>query len=365
MRVSRILLLLTAAALASPALAQNELPSAPSTVKQPPPPPTPAPQPVKTAPAPESKPETQPASKEEASKPAAAAAASQPKSEGPPPLETIVKRVDEVNVVFTVTDKHKRFVKNLAEADFRVLDNGRPPQALVHFRRETDLPLRVALLVDASSSIRERFKFEQEASMEFFNQIIRPKYDKAMVVGFDSSTEVTQDFTDQTELLGKGVQSLRPGGGTALYDALYFACRDKLAKSDPGLAVRRAVVVLSDGDDNQSHSTREEAIEMALRAEVVVYAISTNVSSSGANRDGDKVLERIAEATGGRVFFPFHIEDVANYFSEIQAELRSQYAIAYKPAAFAFDGRFRTIDISTLDKKFKVRSRKGYYAPAQ
>jgi VWFA-related protein len=361
MKVSRILLLLGAAALALPAWAQSELPAAPSAVKQPPPPPAPAPEPAKAAPPPESKSGTQPASKEATSKPPAPA--SETKNEGPPPIETIVKRVDEVNVVFTVTDKHKRFVKNLAETDFRVLDDGRPPQALVHFRRETDLPLRVALLVDASSSIRERFKFEQEASIEFFSQIIRPKYDKAMVVGFDSSAEVTQDFTDQTELLGKGVQMLRPGGGTALFDALYFACRDKLAKADQGIAVRRAVVILSDGVDNQSHSTREEAIEMALRAEVVVYAISTNVS--GGDHSGDKVLERIAEATGGRVFFPFHIEDVANYFSEIQAELRSQYALAYKPATFAFDGRFRTIDISTLDKKFKVRSRKGYYAPAK
>ncbi|HEV2021149.1 MAG TPA: VWA domain-containing protein [Terriglobales bacterium] len=364
MKVSCILLLLSAAALAAPALAQNELPSAPSAVKQPPPPapppPTPQPDPSKANAPAGSKTEAQPALKDAASPPAAPA--SETKSEGPE-LETIRKRVDEVNVVFTVTDKRKRFVKNLSEFDFKVMDDGRPPQSLVHFRRETDLPLRVALLVDASSSVRERFKFEQEASIEFFSQIIRRKFDKAMVVGFDSTSEVTQDFTDQTELLGKGVQMLRPGGGTALYDALYFACRDKLAKTDAGLTVRRAVVLLSDGEDNQSHSTREEAIEMALRAEVVVYAISTNVSSGA--RPGDKELERIAEATGGRVFFPFHIEDVANYFSEIQDELRSQYAIAYKPAAFAFDGRFRTIDISTLDKKFKVRSRKGYYAPAQ
>jgi len=364
MKVFRIFLLLTVAALAAPALAQNELPSAPSAVKDPPPtPPPPAPQPgpsKNSAPA-GSKPEAQPASKDAASPPAAPASGT--KNEGPPPLETIVKRVDEVNVVFTVTDKRKRFVKNLSEFDFKVLDDGRPPQTVVHFRRETGLPLRVALLVDASSSIRERFKFEQEAAIEFFSQIVRPKFDKAMVVGFDSTSEVTQDFTDQTELLGNGVQMLRPGGGTALYDALYFACRDKLAKTDTGLTVRRAIVVLSDGVDNQSHVTREEAIEMALRAEVVVYAISTNISSGA--RPGDKELERIAEATGGRVFFPFHIEDVANYFSEIQDELRSQYAIAYKPSAFAFDGRFRTIDISTLDKKFKVRSRKGYYAPAQ
>ena len=361
---SRILLLLTAVALAVPALAQNELPSAPSSVKQPPPPapalPAPQPEPAKTNPS-GSQPAATPAAP--TSEPTGAAAPSTAPNGEQPELETIRKRVDEVNVVFTVTDKHKRFVKDLSEFDFKVLDDGRPPQSVVHFRRETDLPLRVALLVDASSSVRERFKFEQEASIEFFSQIIRPKFDKALVLGFDSTVEVTQDFTDQTEFLGKGVRLLRPGGGTAMYDALYFACRDKLAKTDPGMTVRRAVVLLSDGEDNQSHVTREEAIEMALRAEVVVYAISTNISSGA--RPGDKELERIAEATGGRVFFPFHIEDVANYFSEIQDELRSQYAIAYKPAAFAFDGRFRTIDISTLDKKFKVRSRRGYYAPAQ
>ena len=361
-RACSIRLLLAAVALALPALAQDSLPSAPSAVKNPPPaPPPPTPEPAKTAP--ESKPDAQPAATGKsggATEPAPA-----PENGGATPnLETFRKRVDEVNVVFTVTDKHKRFVKDLAESDFRVLDDGRAPQAVVNFRRETDLPLRVALLVDASSSIRERFKFEQEASIEFFAQIIRPKFDKAAVVGFDSTVEVTQDFTDQTELLGKGVQMLRPGGGTALYDAIYRTCRDKLMTADPKLAVRRAMVVLSDGVDNQSHATREEAIEMALRAEVVVYAISTNVSPSG-DHSGDKVLERIAEATGGRVFFPFHIEDVANYFSEIQAELRSQYAIAYKPAGFNFDGRFRTIEISTLDKKYKVRSRKGYYAPAQ
>ncbi len=363
MKAFRIVLLLGAAALALPAGAQNELPSAPSAVKQPPPPPPPQPEPDKTAPPQQSKPPAQPAAAaKEATSTAPKTSPASEKDEGPP-LATIVKRVDEVNVVFTVTDKHRRFVKNLSQTDFRVLDDGKAPQALVHFRRETDLPLRVGLLVDASSSIRERFKFEQEASIEFFSQIIRPKFDKAMVVGFDSTSEVTQDFTDQTELLSKGVRMLRPGGGTALYDALYFACRDKLAKADPGIAVRRAVVILSDGEDNQSHATREEAIEMALRAEVVVYAISTNIS--GGERVGDKVLERIAEATGGRVFFPFRIEDVANDFAAIQDELRSQYAIAYKPAAFAFDGRFRAIEISTLDKKYRVRSRKGYYAPAQ
>jgi len=114
---------------------------------------------------------------------------------------------------------------------------------------------------------------------------------------------------------------LRPGGGTALYDALYFACRDKLLKAPKSTPVRRAIILLSDGEDNLSHVTREEAIEMAQRAEAIVYTISTNVS--GTKGEGDRILERIADATGGRAFFPFQIRDVSNAFAEIQDELRS------------------------------------------
>src|SRR6202035_3769883 len=190
------------------------------------------------------------------------------------------------------------------------------------------------------------------------------RYDQAFVVGFDVTPEVTQDFTDNTELLAHGVHELRPGGGTALYDALYFACRDKLLKAPKSATVRRAIILLSDGEDNQSHVTREEAIEMAQRAEAIVYTISTNVS--GSKGPGDKVLERIAEATGGRAFFPFQIRDVANAFAEIQDELRSQYAVSYKPADFKADGHFRTIEIVASDRKnFRVRARRGYYAPAR
>ena len=157
---------------------------------------------------------------------------------------------------------------------------------------------------------------------------------------------------------------MRPGGGTALYDAVYFACRDKLLKAPKSTTVRRAIILLSDGDDNSSHVTREEAIEMAQRAEAIIYTISTNVS--GTKAAGDKVLERIADATGGRPFFPFQIRDVANAFAEIQDELRSQYAIAYKPADFKADGHYRTIEIEANDRKnFRVRARRGYYAPAQ
>ncbi|HYL13536.1 MAG TPA: VWA domain-containing protein [Terriglobales bacterium] len=276
---------------------------------------------------------------------------------------TIRKTVNEVNVVFVVTDKHGHYVKDLKKDDFRVLDDNKPAKEIRSFRNETDLPLQVGLLVDASNSVRDRFKFEQEAAIEFLNQIIRPGYDKAFVIGFDTTPEVTQDFTDNTELLSRGVRALRAGGGTAMYDALYFACRDKLKNAPRKGPVRRAIILLSDGEDNQSRVTREEAIEMAQRAEVIVYTISTNVS--GAKRQGDKILERIADATGGRAFFPFQLRDVSNDFAEIQNELRSQYALAYIPDDFRSDGRFRTIQITADQKSFHVRSRRGYYAPAQ
>src|SRR6266853_572860 len=284
------------------------------------------------------------------------------KSDSDESVTTIVSAVNEVRVVFTVTDRHGHYIKDLKRNEFKVIDD-RQPAELRSFRSETDLPLQVGLLVDASNSVRDRFKFEQEAAIEFLNSIIRPRYDKAFVVGFDATPEVTQDFTDNTQSLSTGVRMLRAGGGTAMYDALYFACRDKLLKQEQSGPVRRAIILLSDGDDNLSHVTREEAIDMAARAEVIVYTISTNIS--GMKGKGDKVLERIADATGGRAFFPFQMRDVSDAFLSIQEELRSQYAVAYKPADFAADGRYRTIAILEQDKSMKVRTRKGYYAPKQ
>ena len=271
--------------------------------------------------------------------------------------------MNEVHLVFTVTDKHNHYIKDLKKNDFKILDDSKPPEEIRSFRSETDLPLQVALLIDASNSVRDRFKFEQEAAIEFLNQTIRRKYDEAFVIGFDVTPEVTQDFTDDTEKLSIGIRMLRPGGGTALYDAVYYACRDKLLKQPQAGPTRRAIILLSDGDDNQSHVTREEAIEMAERAEVSIYTISTNLTGSGAH--GDKILERIAEATGGRAYVPFQITEVANSFAAIQEELRSQYAVAYKPAAFKPDGHFRSIEVQANLKGLRVRSRRGYFAPTQ
>ena len=331
--------------------------------------PTPAPTtsvaPASAAPAPITSAAPQPPS---STPPAGGAPAGQGQTAADPNADDSVARIitrsNEVNVVFTVTDKRGRRITDMKQSDFRVLDDNKPPELIRSFRAETNLPLQVGLLIDASNSVRDRFKFEQESAIEFLNQTIHPPNDQAFVVGFDVTPEVTQDFTDNTELLAHGVHELRPGGGTALYDALYFACRDKLLKAPKSITVRRAIILLSDGEDNQSHVTREEAIEMAQRAEAIVYTISTNVT--GTKGAGDKVLERIADATGGRAFFPFQIRDVANAFTEIQDELRSQYAISYKPADLKPDGHYRTIEIEANDRKnFRVRSRRGWYAPVQ
>ena len=344
----------------------NDLPSAPSAVKQG------QSQPQQTTPPADAKPaDTTPPAAPSASDPTQNSTAAsdsileQPKETPNPDLAgSISVRVNEVNVVFTVTDKRGRLIKDLNREDFRVVDDGRPDTRVTFFQKETNLPLRVGLLVDASNSVRDRFKFEQDSAIEFLSQTIRPKYDQAFIVGFDATPEVTQDFTDNNEALSKGVRMLRPGGGTAMYDAIYFACRDKLAKQPRTIATRRALIVLSDGDDNQSHVTREEAIEMAQRAEVIIYTISTNIT--GSHNDGDKILKYISETTGGRAFFPFQITEVANAFAEIQDELRSQYALSYHPSGFSADGRYYTIQILAQNhKNLKVRSRRGYYAPSR
>jgi Ca-activated chloride channel family protein len=278
-------------------------------------------------------------------------------------LLTIHKRVDEVNVLFIATDKHGKFVRDLNQTDFAILDDHKPPQSILNFRRETDLPLHLGLLIDVSGSVHSRFDFEQNAAISFLQHSVRAGFDKAFIVGFNTQSQMTQDFTDNVELLSAGVHKLQDGGGTALYDAIYRASKDKFLKDRSDHPVRKAIVVVSDGEDNQSEYTRAQAIEMAQRAEVIIYAISTD--DSGLILRGDKVLEQLAEATGGRAFFPFKMKDITRSFAAIEDELRSQYVVSYKPADFDADGRYRSIEISALKKDLQVRARKGYFAPQQ
>jgi VWFA-related protein len=276
-------------------------------------------------------------------------------------LITIRARVNEVNVLFIATDKHGKFVRDLSQNDFNILDDHKPPQAILNFRRETDLPLHLGLLIDVSGSVNGRFDFEQTAATSFLQHTLRASFDKAFVEGFNSHSQLAQDFTDSVPLLAASVHKLHDGGGTALYDAVFHACKEKFLKDRPEHPVRKAIIIVSDGEDNQSEFTKAQAIEMAQRAEVIIYAISTD--DSGLVMRGDKVLEQLAEATGGRAFFPFKMKDITHSYAAIEDELRSQYVVSYKPADFDADGRYRSIEISSLKKDLQVRARKGYFAP--
>ena len=275
---------------------------------------------------------------------------------------TITRQVNEVDLVFTVTDKHGHFISDLKQSDFALLDDQKAPERVYSFTQQTNLPLRVGIVIDTSTSIRTRFQFEQQASIEFLLQILKPRSDKGFVMGFDVTPDYKQDWTNNLDSLTTGINALRPGGGTALFDAVYSACRDKLLDAARGQEpVRKAMILISDGDDNQSHAYLDDAIKECQRASTIVYTISTNTSPS---RDrGDDTLQKIADATGGRAFFPKRLEEMPISFQDIQDELRSQYAIVYKPADFKNDGAFRPIYLFCLDRRYVVRASKGYFAP--
>jgi VWFA-related protein len=293
-----------------------------------------------------------------ASAPAAKTIAPAPRED---PQSRITLDVNRVNILFTVSDRKGRFVTNLTKEDFDVFEN-RKRQNILEFTAESDLPLRLALLIDTSNSIRDRFRFEQEASIEFLNTLLRPRQDRAMIVSFDTSAELAADLTDDHERLVKTIRDLRPGGGTALYDAIFHACRDRLIRDQPRHKFRRAIVVLSDGEDNQSRFTRDQALEMAQKADVVIYTVSTNISRIPS--DGDKVLRYFANETGGLSLFPFKVDDLSQSFENISNELRSQYNLLYRPEPLHNDGLYHTVDIKVRERKdLVVRARKGYYAP--
>jgi Ca-activated chloride channel family protein len=273
--------------------------------------------------------------------------------------DDLVVHVELVNVLFTVTDRKGQLVTDLDQSNFRIYEDNRL-QMITNFSKETDLPLTIALLIDTSSSIRERFKFEQQAAIDFLQSTLRLGKDKALLITFDSAVELIQDFTSDVESLSKAIRRVRPGGGTRMFDSIYLACQEKL-KAETG---RKVMILISDGDDNLSLQTQRGSLEMAQRSDVTIYAISTN--SSGffglMAPKADKVLKRLAEDTGGRAFFPFKAEDLTESFQNIGSELRSQYSLAYRSSNAARDGAFRAIRIETDRRNLRVKARKGYYA---
>ncbi len=270
------------------------------------------------------------------------------------------KLVNEVTVLFSVTNKGK-FVGDLALSEIEVQDDKKAPSAILDFRSEKDLPLRLALLIDTSDSITERFEFEQTAATKFLQKVIRRNMDQAFVMGFNGRTNVTQEFTDDPELLGKGVQRLKPGGNTALYDAVTTACA-KLARTTDSGTVARVLVLLTDGEDTASRRSYAAAVDAANAAGVTIFGVSTNKLDQST--PGDARLKAFGDETGGRTIFPGEANDLPRAFGKIEQEIRSRYAVSYRPAAFEPNGHYRKIKIVArhLGKKLHVHARRGYYA---
>jgi Ca-activated chloride channel homolog len=281
----------------------------------------------------------------------------------------LTKQVNEVNVLFVATRKGKA-AGDLSRNDISVRDDDKPPTAILGFRTELELPLRVGVAIDTSSSVTSRFRFEQAAASAFFHQAVNRDGDLGFVMGFENHPTVTQDFVGDPDLLSQGVERLTLGGGTALYDAVRTACQKLLHRQEQDM-VARVLVVLSDGQNNAGEVSLDRAIDAAQEAEVTIYTISTNYSTSLGERDlaadqGNSDLRKLAEQTGGRILFPHDPKQVAKAFAKISEELRSRYAVSYKPADFTPDGRYRKIKIEARKTggSLEIRARKGYYARA-
>ena len=317
-------------------------------------------------------------------KPASPAQPGAPRQEPPQQGgQTIVVPVNLVDVLFTVLDRRNKLVPALEKTDFKIFDD-KLPQDIRYFSKQTDLPLRIGMLLDTSNSIRDRIKFEQDASINFLFTVLRHNKDEAFVMTFDDEPQIIQAFTGDAGALRDQIIKTRAGGGTAIYDAVYDACVKELSHpprppGDQPDVVRRVMILISDGEDNLSNHTRTEAIEMAQRTSVVIYTISTSTqwvslsqtdpSKMGDRKyhltDGDKILQELAEETGGRAFFPYHVDDLDQSFQDIGDELRNQYSIAYLPTNYVLDGRYHKIRIEIPDHKgYQVRARRGYFASA-
>src|ERR1700694_4252242 len=297
--------------------------------------------------------------------------------------QTIKTVVNLVDVLFTVLNRRNKLVPELEKGDFKIWDD-KAPQEIRYFSRQSDLPLRIGMLLDTSNSIRDRIKFEQDASINFLFSVLRHNKDEAFVMTFDDEPQIVQGFTGDAGALRDQITKTRAGGGTAIYDAIYEACVKELSHpprppGDQPDVVRRVMILISDGEDNLSTHTRADAIEMAQRTSVVIYTISTSTQwvslsqtdrSELANRknhltEGDQILKDLADETGGRAFFPYHVDDLDQSFQDIGDELRNQYSIAYNPTNYVLDGRYHSIRIETPDHKgYQIRARRGYFARA-
>jgi Ca-activated chloride channel family protein len=277
---------------------------------------------------------------------------------------TLRSRVDEVTVFFTVKEGHK-LVQGLNEENIRVRDDSKPVARISAFGYQRDLPFRLGLVVDTSSSVNPQFRFQQKAAIQFLRQVVRRGLDRAFVLGFADHAVITQDYSDDPDQLAAGVGALRNGGGTALFDAIYFAC-DKLAATKDREPAARILIVLSDGDNNAGRTTLSQAIDKAQIRDVTIYTMNTSpdrIEARRLTRSNELAVERLAAETGGRAFSHMNKREVTRAFAAIEDEMRNRYALSYQPSDLQEDGRFRHILIAAKKsgRQFHVHARKGYY----
>jgi len=297
----------------------------------------------------------------------------QPATTEPGQEKPEVINVRRVRLPITVLDKRGQFVSGLAQTDFQILED-KVPQQIDSFTSEesNNLPLYVAVLMDTSPSTAGKLKFEQESAMNFIQTVVRPRKDRVLFATFDDRVTLRQDFTDRLELLDRAVFAIKKTGEkTALYDAIWQFCDEKM-RSAQG---RRALVVITDGEDTYSRADINDAIDIAQRTETTLFAISTKAGlssavpgvESGQVKDrGDKDLDRLCDETGGMAFFTGDMLSLERSFSKIAKELRSQYLITYRPTNDRYDGSYRRVDVklSNGHENLKLRTKRGYKAVA-
>jgi Ca-activated chloride channel homolog len=272
------------------------------------------------------------------------------------------KDVNEVYSLFTASI-HGKLVPDLVSTDITVVDDHKPPEKVLGFYTQRDIPVRLGILVDTSGSVYSQFPQEQAAAGTFLVDVVRPSQDMAFVMGFADIAEVKQDFTNNPGELWRGISTLiDEQHTTALFDAVIEGCT-KLTAHRENHFVARALIILSDGEENSSRSTLDDAIRAAQAMDVTVYAIWTHVPGL-LSYGGNEELKKLATKSGGRVLSPRSADEFGSALAQIAEELHSRYAIAYRPADFNLDGRYRPVRITAQKrgKKVKIHGRKGYYA---
>lgn len=279
------------------------------------------------------------------------------------PQQLFRSHVDIVSLNVTVVDSQNRYITDLTEDDFSVYEDG-VRQDLILFNR-TSLPIAMSLLIDTSASMENRLAIAQDAATGFA-RTLRPQ-DLAQVVDFDSRVEILQDFTNDVQELERAIRSTSAGGSTSLNNALYISLKElaKVKAKTPDDVRRQAIIVLSDGEDTSSLVTYEEVLDLAKRSETALYTIGlrdADAARSPGFKEAEFVLRQFAQETGGRAFFPSHVDDLRGIYARIADELSSQYSLGYVSSNLRRDGSWRRILVQVAQPQATARTKRGYYA---